>query len=160
MLKRIGIVATAVLPLALSGTAVAGEDMNDRLTARTEKSGAPLVLKNSRSVALGATVANLAVIVSPLENGYYNVKNVVSVARGASTGQYCIRPSISLDVREGYIAPVVSADWGKSGGSVRSPLALVRVSNLGCPSGSINVVTKDAYNGSLSNRVAFVLFVP
>jgi len=102
-------------------------------------------------------IGRLGAIVAPLCGSMVLRSWGVASVTNPSVGQYCIKPSGSWDVNK--VVPVLTTDWSCSSGT--SLLVFYRSSGLGCSSGNISVLTYDFSSGSptLSNNVAFTIFV-
>ena len=115
-------------------------------------------------VVASAPNARLAALITP--TGACPAAAIVSRGKGVASatnvkcGEFCIKPSVALNMET--IIPIVSAEY--SGSIKEVNIAMWRSSGLGCPAGSIDVVTyaSDAFTGSLfaNNQTAFTIVVP
>lgn len=128
-----------------------------RSTAQAKPNDKPA--KTPRAIGGAVGSERLLAFVNP-DGSVERSKAVLSVTR-PSTGQFCIKPSVTtIDVNK--IVPVVTVDWSNSSGNNNT--AQYRSSGSGCPSGTIAILTF-AFNTTtlemeLSNSVAFTLQVP
>lgn len=86
------------------------------------------------------------------------VKNFSGVT-SPQTGVYCLTPSAGISVTK--IPPIVSVEWGQSGGN--DLLAFVRGRPAGiCPADTFQVQTYDFAGGSASasSTVSFTIWIP
>ena len=86
-------------------------------------------------------------------------KGVASVTH-PSTGVFCIKPLVSVDVQT--LVPVVSVEWGRSSGNAN--LVQYAGANINCPTDRIEIFTFSP--GAVTSRfefsdfVAFTIVVP
>jgi hypothetical protein len=118
--------------------------------------------EGSKSAALGgaqAPKARMAAFTLAFGGGIVRSK-AVAAYQHPSVGQHCFLPTAASGINVNLVVPVVSVDWSNSSGN--SLLVFWRSSGFGCPGGYISVLTYDFNSGTttLSDNVAFTLYVP
>lgn len=143
-------ITTVVLAGALGGAAVAGGG-----PANDVAGGGEGVQRAIGGVQ--APNARIAAFIS--QGGTVERSKGLNGVTHPSLGAYCLDPKDATFDRNKAV-PSVSVDWSTSLGDAL--MAQWRSSGIGCPAGSLGVLTFDGEDGSfdLSNNVSFTVVVP